>query len=53
MMTAYNPDEPSLLEKFGMFNLAESEEWPYADYWEYEHCVATNNFSTEAARGEC
>ena len=53
MMTAYNPDEPSLLEKFGMFNLHGTEEWPYADYWLYEQCVANANFSNEAARGEC
>ena len=53
MMVAYNPDEPSLLEKFGMFNLHESTEWPYADYWLYEQCVANANFATEAARGEC
>ena len=53
MMSRYNPDEPSVLEKFGMFNLHESDEWPYADWWLYETCVAEANFSTEAARGEC
>ena len=35
MMSRYNASEPSLLEQFGVFQLQETQEWPYADWEAY------------------
>ena len=53
MMSRYNASEPSLLEQFGVFQLQEAQEWPYADWEAYQECVAEANFTIEAAREDC
>ena len=54
MMSRYNASEPTLLEKFGAFQLLqETEEWPFADWYEYQECVISYEGSVEAARTSC
>ena len=54
MMENYNPDEPSLWEKMGMFNLqGEYDEWYAADWELYQACVAEHDFANEAAITTC
>ena len=53
MMSNYNRDEESLLEKFGMFNLNSAQDWPYADRLQYDNCVATFGYDRELASVEC
>ena len=52
MMSNYNADEESLLEKFGMFNLQLAEN-PYADILAYDNCVAACGYDRELASVQC
>lgn len=55
MMSNYDPNERSLWEKMGMFNLeaAEYEEWYAADWQKYQECVEEHDFANEAAITTC
>ena len=50
MMSNYNADEESLLEKFGMFNLQNGST---AEYFAYSDCVNRFGYNQELADVEC
>ena len=55
MMDNFNPNSPTLIEKYGLFNLQglNLEEWFAADWEKFSDCVEEHGYTEKAYRETC